>query len=424
MANPEHTNKRKKVDSDDEVEADNFPRFLVIQNSDPDKPLKLSPFAINKGVESLAGAVKAVKRLRSGDILVEVERVGQAKNLLKADKFVNIPVKVSPHKTLNSCRGVVRCPDLRDCSDEEILDELADQQVTGVHRVVISQNGEKKPTNTLFLTFRRTSIPPFIKVGYLRVKVDMYIPNPMRCFNCQRFGHFRSFCKRAECCEKCGKEGHAGAACQEPAKCINCNGSHSANSRACPKWVEERKIQELKAQNCITYPEARKLYQAQQPQGPTYADKTRHGVGVNTQQPKAPKVTKSSKSTQTSFTWLSRVSPVLVNDQINTASSRTQTKTQDQEKKGQTKTKDGFRRSRSLSRDPPTRSTVSGNQDAKKTPPKNKGRQPSVVKTNLTDSVMTKNKYGILTIEGDEEMDISLTQPSSKIKLVSNFDNT
>ena len=45
-ANSEHTNKRKKVDADDEVEADNFLHFLVIQNSDPDKLLKLSPFAI------------------------------------------------------------------------------------------------------------------------------------------------------------------------------------------------------------------------------------------------------------------------------------------------------------------------------------------------------------------------------------------
>nr|XP_054748746.1 uncharacterized protein LOC129254320 [Lytechinus pictus]XP_054748747.1 uncharacterized protein LOC129254320 [Lytechinus pictus] len=367
MANfNKQSNKRSRSNSNDGTEPVNFPRFLVIQGSDPNKPLKLSPFAINKGVQSLAGPVKSIKRLRSGDILVEVERAGQASNLLKTDKFVNIPIKVSPHKTLNSCKGVVRCPELRDCDDDEILEELADQQVIDVHRITVNQNGIKKPTNTLFLTFNRSTIPSYIKVGYLRVKVDIYIPNPNRCFKCQKFGHFRSYCQLNECCENCGKDDHTGPSCQVPSKCINCGGSHPANSRSCPKWIEEKRIQELKALGNLSYPEARKLYQTQHTQSCSYADKTKQSTGGTNQQPKVTQQPKATATTQTDITWLNGDFPVTLenNKATNTEKPKSQTEKQDQQKKGQTKTKDR-RRSRSLSRDPPTRNT-SSNQETKK----------------------------------------------------------
>ena len=32
-----------------------------------------------------------------------------------------------------------------------------------------------------------TEIPKHIKIGYLRAAVSAYIPNPLRCFNCQKF---------------------------------------------------------------------------------------------------------------------------------------------------------------------------------------------------------------------------------------------
>ena len=37
-----------------------------------------------------------------------------------------------------------------------------------------------------------------ITVGYLKVKVALFVPNPMRCFNCNTFGHTSQRCKVAE----------------------------------------------------------------------------------------------------------------------------------------------------------------------------------------------------------------------------------
>ena len=46
-------------------------RFLVIGSSNDKALKKLSPFAIQKGLEGLAGEPKSVKKLRSGSLLIE-----------------------------------------------------------------------------------------------------------------------------------------------------------------------------------------------------------------------------------------------------------------------------------------------------------------------------------------------------------------
>lgn len=44
-------------------------------------------------------------------------------------------------------------------------------------------------TNTYIFTFALTEMPISIKPGYFNIGVDVYIPNPLRCFKCQWFGH-------------------------------------------------------------------------------------------------------------------------------------------------------------------------------------------------------------------------------------------
>ena len=80
-------------------------------------------------------------------------------------------------------------------SEVEIRDELKDQGVVGVNRVTLKKEGKVIPTNTLFLTFGSLELPKEITVGYLKVKVALFVPNPMRCFNCNKFGHTSQRCK-------------------------------------------------------------------------------------------------------------------------------------------------------------------------------------------------------------------------------------
>ena len=91
-------------------------------------------------------------------------------------------------------------------TEMEIRTELQEQGVVEVHRLTVKKDTEKVPTNTLFLTFNTPDLPKEITVSYLKVKVALFVPNPMRCFNCNKFGHTSQRCKVAAKCTGCGKD--------------------------------------------------------------------------------------------------------------------------------------------------------------------------------------------------------------------------
>ena len=182
---------REQIDSDSEngQSTSSFPRFLIIESSKPDQPLtKLSPFVIEKVLVSLAGSPKSVKKLNSGSLLVEVEKAKHAKNLLKLTRFFEIPSKCYPHTSLNTSKGIIRCLDLAGVTEEEIVANLASQNVTAARRITVFRDNVKRSANTIVLTFNASILPKWLKVGYLKVLVDMYIPSPLQCYACFKYG--------------------------------------------------------------------------------------------------------------------------------------------------------------------------------------------------------------------------------------------
>ena len=90
------------------------------------------------------------------------------------------------------------------------------------------------------------------------------IPNPLRCYACQVFGHHENKCHRDEICANVGKPKHSAdeTDCKRPAKCFNCNEDHPANSKQCQAWHTEKEILKVKYTRNISFPEARKLLKA------------------------------------------------------------------------------------------------------------------------------------------------------------------
>ena len=213
---------------------------------------------------SVAGSPKSVKKLNSGALLIEVEKPKHAENLLKINRFHLTPAKCSTHGTLNKSRGIIRCPDLAGISEEEIVSELAGQNVTEARRITVWRDGVKRSTNTIVLTFRTVLLPKALKVGYLNVAVDMYIPNPLQCHSCFRFGQHERKCRMAvenKLCRRCGETAndHDEKTCSKVMKCVNCGGEHMATSRACDHWRKEKEIVTVKHRESLSFPEARKI---------------------------------------------------------------------------------------------------------------------------------------------------------------------
>ena len=291
------------------LEGKTFPRWFFISPADEEKSLlKMSPFAISKAIKCQVGEVKTVKRLQRGDILLEVTSKTQHNLVTQLSTLANCPVKVSPHRTMNSSKGVIRHRELAMCDTKEIKTEMADQNVVDAVIISIRKDGEQRRTNTVILSFSTPSPPKYVIIGYERVPVNLFIPNPLRCFNCQRYGHGSKNCKNQKVCARCGNTGHSSDDCSGEQKCVNCGGGHMASSKDCPKWQGEKKVQQLKAEQNITFPEARKM---------VFSTGTRTAATIVSSAmprnlPPKPPATRSIQ-TQTELTWPSeKTSPTPV----------------------------------------------------------------------------------------------------------------
>lgn len=241
------------------------PLFIVLQ-ADNEQLSKMSPFLINKYITNAAGVVKNIRKQRSGELLVEAVNITQANSLLKIKNFGDLNIQAFGHKTLNYTKGVIYSPELSMVSDDEFKEELNSQKVCDAKRIINRKNGETKPTNLVILTFDTPVLPKQIIAGYLKINVRPFIPNPLRCFKCQKYGHSRTTCRsRLDTCGRCGEEGHDSVACMKKAYCVNCQGEHPAYSKLCPKYQLEKEVQTLKITNNISFPDARKLVESRTP---------------------------------------------------------------------------------------------------------------------------------------------------------------
>ncbi|GBN02546.1 hypothetical protein AVEN_89514-1 [Araneus ventricosus] len=245
----------------------NFPTFFIIQRISQSNETfhGVSPFLVEKALTGSIGDAKSTKKLRSGDLLIEVESPKQAKEITKLKSLSTIPVTVKPHATLNSSKGVISCGELLNESEEKITEELKSQGVIHVRRITIRTDGQLLNTKHLILTFDSNKLPEHIKAGYMRLSVRTYIPNPLRCFKCQRFGHSKTSCRGTLTCARCAEVGHESTDCTRTEKCVNCKGEHTSFSRNCIAWKREKEIISIKIKKQISYPEARKLVNSQTP---------------------------------------------------------------------------------------------------------------------------------------------------------------
>lgn len=228
-------------------------KFYVISRADGDFTT-FSLIKLCRMINFKFGKVKSFKKIDQGKkILVESIDILQASAIRDAIQLDNIPINVSAHRTLNSSKGVITCRHLMDCSETEILEELETQGVTSVKIIQRKIKEELTPTSTIILTFDT----PILNVAYMKIKVRRYIPQPLQCFKCFKYGHSSSTCKRDPIC-LCGRPKHEGV-CQEPAICPNCEGDHNARSRICPVYLAEKEIQQIKAEQNISYTDAKKL---------------------------------------------------------------------------------------------------------------------------------------------------------------------
>ena len=243
------------------------PVMLAAVNGD--KPLaSFSPIKIDRCLRNLIGQYDSCKPIRNGNLLVNCKTSNQIKTLLNLENLADANTKTSISVKSSiiipaGAKGVIYNVPL-DITNDDLLMCLKDDHVTYVKRFVKKSLVDLPPvltdTKTVLLQFDSTALPLFVHIGYMRFSVKKYIPQPLRCFKCNRFGHVTANCRGKERCSKCGGE-HKIENCQtSTVKCVNCNGNHTASSKECPRYQREVQVLKIKSDKNLTYAEAAQQY--------------------------------------------------------------------------------------------------------------------------------------------------------------------
>ncbi|GBM64935.1 hypothetical protein AVEN_244576-1 [Araneus ventricosus] len=201
-----------------------FDTFFIIKRKSSSNEAfhTISPFLIENAISGYLGDVPSVKKLRSGDLLVEVGSRKQAQIILKLNNLGSIPVAINAHSPLNFCKGVVSCGELFNTPIEEITEKLKNQ------------------------------------------------------------GHPATGLSHAP---RCAEAGHDSSGCIAQEKCTNCKRSHTSFSRSCPSWIFEKEVISEKVTKRVTYAEAKRNVKARSPTpGTSYATAVKKNVKSNSTQ--------------------------------------------------------------------------------------------------------------------------------------------
>ena len=147
--------------------------------------------------------------LPSGDLFVRCQNEDQIRRLIQCKNLgdvggANIEVTVELYKTkAPETKGVISDVPM-DLTDEEIRNELRDMNVSFAKRLPYRSSNRNKPSHSVLLCFSSNFLPSTVKIGYLIFKPRPYNPPPMRCFQCNRYGHKAKFCRGSVTCARCG----------------------------------------------------------------------------------------------------------------------------------------------------------------------------------------------------------------------------
>ena len=171
--------------------------YMVARSTEDGKKLaNLSIFGVQKGLELITKQIKKVSPQRNGDLLILTTTKAAAGALKKAKTLGGLcGIECTEHPFLNSSRAKIYCPSIMNLEESEITEGLKDEGVVASRIIKKWKDGELINTPLVILTFNTPVIPDNIIVGYLNIRTELYIPNPLRCTMCQKFGHGKKMCR-------------------------------------------------------------------------------------------------------------------------------------------------------------------------------------------------------------------------------------
>ncbi|XP_026326761.1 uncharacterized protein LOC113235315 [Hyposmocoma kahamanoa] len=219
-----------------------------------------------------------VKYANPYKLLITFETESSAEKFMICQTFTELGWRRQKTWEVALSYGVIRDID-PDLSEEDLLKDIScDVEVITAKRLNRRTEEGWISSETVRIGFSGPSVPPYVYLFDLRVRVETYRFPVTQCSRCWRFGHVIKMCPSNKIiCPKCGQH-HAN--CETTSfKCVNCSGKHMALSKQCPIFKKERHIRELMAVHNCSYLKAVSMYV---PSGPLLQSNKRR---IETQSP-------------------------------------------------------------------------------------------------------------------------------------------
>ena len=250
----------------DRVEEVQFARHLIIKS---DSFAKRNIFIRSKLIKQQVGGTTGIGfRLKvSKDcddetkkcVEVTVTSAKQAELLSKCTKLGADNVSVVKHPKKNLVYGVFFDDQnaLTNLTNDKVLEGLQDWNEGVVAAEKLGQQGQMWK-----ITYEALRVPSRVHLGIgSPYKVEKYIPQPLRCFKCQTYGHTATTCRgdNPYRCQRCGivYEGphdykackdnkcectHCYKKCTADFQCYVCKGPHQAGDKTCPEQKFQKDV--------------------------------------------------------------------------------------------------------------------------------------------------------------------------------------
>jgi len=237
------------------------PKYIIISSNEEGKPLSnFSCFTLHRAIKNISKEIIKIQELKDGNLLVLVKNQTIADKFIKSKELIGLcKIICTLHATLNYTKGTIYAPYLIKVEEEEIIKELKDEGVVGAYKFQSYKDNKLAPNGIILLTFDRFHTPNKINICWHSVKVREYVPNPMRCKNCQRLGHTTKRCNKPASCVNCNQPPHTPTPCTR-ISCANCLENHPSSSNRCPKYIQQKEILAIQTKNKCTLSEARRAH--------------------------------------------------------------------------------------------------------------------------------------------------------------------
>ena len=282
-ANSDSPQNRTQPKTDKRIRTDTADDFIVYIFGKSENITKLNPIKTKNLLINSIGSVNNTYIIAKKYLKIYC-KTAQQKDKLQHLKFLGdiaIEESISKNTTTNSATHkavIVGVP--ASITTAEICSETGAIMAINLYK---GQGANKTLTSAVLLIYELTP-PEYTYLGFNRYLLHDYKPKPMRCYNCQRYGHTANNCNNKQTCPACG-DNHKFEHCTAGSKkCVNCGGEHNAGYRGCAKYGEVEEILKTSTTHKISYSDAAKLNKQKQ------IDKT------NKQQETAVKKIETSKS--------------------------------------------------------------------------------------------------------------------------------